>query len=131
MGKPSKIRPVIFWIITALLAFELINGALWDFNILNKGSVQGVLSRLGYPEYLAFILGSAKIPAAIVILLPRLSVLKEWAYAGLCFLFTGAVISHIVVKDYASVLFPLIFTLFTLLSWWLRPASGKIVNYKR
>ncbi|HEX7755280.1 MAG TPA: DoxX family protein [Niabella sp.] len=127
MGKSLKIKPVFFWIITALLAFELIDGALWDFNVLNKGMIQGVLARLGYPGYLAFILGSAKIPAAIVLLLPRLQLLKEWAYAGLCFLFTGAVVSHIVVKEYAAALFPLVFLLLTLLSWWLRPASGKVI----
>ncbi|GAA4299687.1 DoxX family protein [Compostibacter hankyongensis] len=121
MGKPFKIKHIAFWIVTALLVFELIDGALWDFNILNKGAVQGVLSRLGYPAYLAFILGSAKIPAAVAISLPRLKWLKEWAYAGLVFLFTGATVSHIVVKDYASVVFPLIFLLFTLLSWRLRP----------
>jgi hypothetical protein len=129
MNKPSKTKSIVFWIITALLAFELIDGALWDFNILNKGVIQHVLSRLGYPEYLAFILGSAKILGAAAILLPRLKLLKEWAYAGAFFLFTGATVSHIAVKDYSSVIFPLIFVLFTLLSWWLRPAQRKIRNH--
>jgi len=125
-NRYSNVKVIAFWIVTVLLAFELIDGAFWDFNILNKGAVQGVLSRLGYPAYLAFILGSAKILAAIAILLPRLKILKEWAYAGTFFLFAGATASHIAVKDFSSVIFPLIFVIFILLSWWLRPASRKV-----
>jgi hypothetical protein len=124
--RPSKVKIVSFWIVTVLLALELLVGALFDFNIVNKGAAQAVLSRIGYPVYFALITGTAKIPAAIFILLPGFKLLKEWAYAGTFFLFAGACISHIAAKDYPSVTVPLIFAMLTLLSRWLLPASGKI-----
>ncbi|HVU85004.1 MAG TPA: DoxX family protein [Puia sp.] len=127
-ARPSKIKIVSFWTVTLLLALELLVGALFDFNIVNKGAAQAVLSRIGYPGYFILITGVAKIPAAIVILLPGFKLLKEWAYAGTFFLFAGACISHIAAKDYSSVAVPLIFSVLTLLSWWLRPASRKIAT---
>ena len=41
-----------------------------------------VMIELGYPGYLATIMGTAKVVAAVVLVVPRLPRLKEWAYAG-------------------------------------------------
>jgi len=37
---------------------------------------------VGYPQQLRVLLGIAKLAGAIVLLLPRLPTLKEWAYAS-------------------------------------------------
>lgn len=55
--------------------------------------------RLGYPDYLLNLLGPAKIAGAAVLVAPRLVRLKEWAYAGFCFDFGGAIASHTIVGD--------------------------------
>jgi DoxX-like family len=41
---------------------------------------------VGYPQQLRVLLGLAKLAGAIVLLLPRLPTLKEWAYAGFTFM---------------------------------------------
>ncbi len=95
----SKYRIIGYWLVTALLLFELFYGALWDFNLLNKGYVHQVLNHLGYPLYLATILAISKVAAALVILMPGFRVLKEWAYAGVVILFIGGFVSHVAVGD--------------------------------
>ena len=43
---------------------------------------------VGYPQQLRILLGIAKLAGAIVLLLPRLPTLKEWAYAGFTFMWS-------------------------------------------
>jgi len=64
----------------------------------------------------------------IAILIPEFPLLKEWAYAGLFFTMTGAVISHLASHDvHAQIIAPIVLAIFTVLSWWLRPADRKII----
>ena len=53
-----------------------------------------LLTQLGYPAYLATILGTAKILAGLVVAAPRLPRLKEWAYAGILINMLGATASY-------------------------------------
>jgi len=48
----------------------------------------------GYPVYFLIIIGIGKIPGAVVLLIPRFPRLKEWAYAGALFTYTGAAASY-------------------------------------
>ncbi len=48
----SKGRIIGYWIVTLIVTFELVQGALWDFNLINKGYVHNILHHLGYPRYL-------------------------------------------------------------------------------
>ncbi len=117
----SKARIIGYWAVTALIAFELVYGALWDFNVLNQGYVYTVLKHLGYPLYLAGILGACKLAAVAVILTPGLPLLKEWAYAGVVILFAGAFVSHVAVGDAAGqYIWSLLFAVLALSSWRLR-----------
>ncbi len=117
----SKARIIGYWAVTGLIAFELVYGALWDFNVLNQGYVYTVLRHLGYPLYLAGVLGACKLAAAAVILLPGLPLLKEWAYAGIVILFAGAFVSHLAVGDApGQYIWSLLFALLALASWRLR-----------
>jgi DoxX-like family len=72
------------------------------------------------------IMGTAKLLAIMTLLAPRLPRLKEWAYAGLFFVYVGAAASHAAVGDPVSVLVtPLVFAVITLASWALRPPARR------
>jgi uncharacterized membrane protein len=92
--------------------------------------LQGVLQGfkpLGYPTYFISLIGVWKILGVIAILIPNFKLLKEWAYAGLFFAMTGAVISHIASNDISvQIIAPFVFAIFIVLSWYLRPANRKI-----
>ncbi len=123
----SKMKKVFYWICTGLLLFELLFGATWDFNWVNKGFVKGVFEHLGYPLYLGTLLGISKILAAVAIMVPRFSILKEWAYAGVFYIFAGAVYSHVANgEDTGKAIFPFIFLCITMGSWGLRATSKRI-----
>jgi hypothetical protein len=65
----------------------------------------------------------------IAILIPKFPLLKEWAYAGIFFTMTGAVISHIASDDVkVQIISPIVLAIFTVLSWYLRPPGRKIVS---
>ena len=123
-----KSRIIGYWVVTVLITFELIHGALWDFNLLNRGYIHGILNHLGYPLYLGPILGACKLLATALILLPGLTLLKEWAYAGLTILFTGAFVSHIIVGDsVGQYIWSFLFGLLVIGSWVLRPTNRRII----
>src|SRR5581483_2359899 len=74
------------------------------------------------------LIGIWKMLGVIAILVPGFKLLKEWAYAGLFFTMTGAVISHIASNDiHVQIIAPFVLAIFTVLSWYLRPASRKII----
>ena len=54
------------------------------------------VQRLGYPEYLLSLLGTAKLLGVAALLYPGMPRLKEWAYAGFAFDLGGATISQLV-----------------------------------
>jgi len=120
------VRLVAYWLFTLLIAYEMVAGGLWD--LLRIEYVRVIFTHLGYPLYLLDIIGVWKIPCAVVLLLPRLGRLKEWAYAGALFTYTGAAASHFLVGDSANVwVGPLLFAVFTLASWALRPATRRLI----
>ncbi|WP_020576744.1 DoxX family protein [Actinopolymorpha alba] len=55
--------------------------------------------------------------------------MKEWAYAGAFFNFSGAVISHLASgSEWYHVGYTFLFTLCTLTSWALRPSNRVLGN---
>jgi len=123
--KSQKTRKIVYWITTILIAFVLISGGIVEL-ANSKTAIDGMLS-LGYPVYFTHLLGCWKIAGGIVLLAPRLSLVKEWAYIGIFLDMTGAFMTHIVCH---SVTYHLVvtglFSLLTVLSWALRPATRKI-----
>jgi hypothetical protein len=118
-------KTIWYWIITGILSFCLFSGGLAQALQL-QGVVQG-FKPLGYPIYFISIIGIWKMLGIIAILIPGFKLLKEWAYAGLFFTMTGAVISHIASNDiHAQIIAPAVLAIFIVLSWYLRPADRKI-----
>jgi DoxX-like family len=121
----TRIRTITYWTFTVLLVFELAAGSLW--NLLQIEWVRIQLSHLGYPLYFSNILGVWLIGGATVIIAPGLPRLKEWAYAGSFFQFSGAVASHLLAGDDARAWStPLVFLSFVIVSWALRPADRRL-----
>jgi len=122
----EKRKLIWYWIITAILSFCIFSGGLAQA-LQVKGVVQG-FKPLGYPTYFISLIGIWKMLGIIAILAPKFKLLKEWAYAGIFFTMTGAVISHIACDDVsAQIIAPVVLAIFTVLSWYLRPADRKIV----
>ncbi|RZQ62314.1 DoxX family protein [Amycolatopsis suaedae] len=121
----KRIRPVAFWVTTFPVVFELAAGSVW--NLLTIDWIEIQLNHLGYPHFFAYLLGAWQVAAAVAIIVPGFPLLKEWAYAGTFFLWSGAVLSHLIAGD--GVLNwgpPLMFTVLAVASWALRPAGRRL-----
>ena len=122
-----RIRAIAFWTTTFVVVFELAAGSVW--NLLQIEWIRVQLNHLGYPPYYTYITGVWQIGGAAVIIAPRFPRLKEWAYAGSFFTWSGAVASHLLAGDGAeSWLTPLVFSMFAIASWALRPADRRLPN---
>jgi DoxX-like family len=125
-----SIRVVGYWLCTAIIAWEMAAGSMWD--LLRIEFVRGVFDQLGYPHYLLLIIGAWKLPCAVVLFVPRFERLKEWAYAGAFFNYTGAGASHLLVREGpAKWIGPLVFAGITLASWALRPDDRRVARVRR
>jgi hypothetical protein len=121
----EKRKLIWYWIITGILSFCIFSGGLAQVMQV-KGVVQG-FKPLGYPIYFISLIGVWKVLGVIAIVIPKFKLLKEWAYAGIFFTMSGAVISHIASGDVsAQIIAPAVLAIFTVLSWYLRPAGRKV-----
>jgi hypothetical protein len=72
------------------------------------------------------LLGTWKVLGAVALLVPRRALLKEWAYAGAFFTYTGAIVSHLTTGyDLNELRLLIVLTALTVLSWALRPPSRR------
>jgi hypothetical protein len=121
----SRIRTIAFWATTFVIVFELAAGSVW--NLLTIEWVEVQMLHLGYPHYFAYISGWWQAAGAAAIIAPRLPLLKEWAYAGTFFLWSGAVASHLSAGDSLETWWaPLMFITCGIASWALRPADRRL-----
>lgn len=115
---------IAYWVTTGLVVVESVLGGVWD--ILQIPDVRAAIESLGYPAYFLIIIGVWKLLGAVAVLVPRFPRLKEWAYAGMFFNYTGAVASHLAVGHGAeSVAYPIIITGLAVASWALRPPARR------
>lgn len=129
--KKENIKLIAYWITTVLGPTSFLIGGVLHLMRAQQPLVQ--LAHLEYPWYFIYIIGFWKLAGAIVITMPGVPLLKEWAYAGFFFLLTGAAASHIFVGDpffrveAPSQFFPpLLFLALTIASWALRPPSRRL-----
>jgi uncharacterized membrane protein HdeD (DUF308 family) len=92
----SKTINILYWVFTILFAALMLLSAIPNA-MTNEDSVKFMHDMLGYPVYFIPFIGIAKIAGAVVILLPGLKTIKEWAYAGLFFDLAGAIYSGIAI----------------------------------
>jgi hypothetical protein len=120
----SMIRKVVYWGSTGIVGLML----LFALSYLtgNEQVVSG-FAKAGYPQHLRVVLGVAKPLAAIVLLLPGLALLKEWAYAGATFAWVMAFISAYSSGEGAQVLvMPPVLLALLALSYVTRPPGRRL-----
>jgi hypothetical protein len=124
-ARPSRTKVTWYWITTGLVALTLFGSSLEDF-----GRVQAVrdeVAAIGLPVYLLSILAVWKVLGTIALLAPRRPLIKEWAYAGTFFLFTGGLACNLIKNTgYNDIILLFVLIPVTVASWWLRPASRKL-----
>jgi hypothetical protein len=117
---------LIYWISTAWLALGMLSTGV--VQLLKLKAETDMITHLGYPLYLLTLLGLWKLLGVMVVLSPRLPLLKEWAYAGFFFSMSGAVFSHLAMEDSAKDLFgPVLLLILIAVSWYFRPADRKTI----
>lgn len=122
----SKRNKIIYWIATGWLALGMLSTGI--VQLLKLKEETAMFSHLGYPAYLLPMLAAWKFLGVAAVLLPKMPLLKEWAYAGFFFAMTGAAVSHLAVGDGFKELFgPLLLLVLTMVSWYLRPAGRKLM----
>ena len=120
-------KTIVYWGTTGLIAaMFLASGA--GYLMHAEQFVEG-MTKLGYPLYVLNILGVAKIAAAIVLVVPGLALLKEWAYAGVAIDLLGAFSSHVMNGDApGDTIAPLIVLVVAAGSYLLRPAGRRLAG---
>jgi hypothetical protein len=123
MNKSNKI---IYWISTIWLALGMVSTGIVQL-LKMKDEVEKI-AQLGYPRYFLTIIGVWKILGVVAVLMPKLPLLKEWAYAGFFFAMSGAVFSHLAVGDGVKEFFgPVLLLVLTVVSWYFRPLSRRVI----
>jgi uncharacterized membrane protein YphA (DoxX/SURF4 family) len=125
----TKRNKIIYWISTVWLALGMIaTGIVQLFKgKAGQGGVE-MIEHLGYPVYLLTILGVWKILGVVALLIPKFPLVKEWAYAGIFFVMSGAVFSHIAIGDTMTEVIPsLLLLILTVTSWYFRPSNRKLI----
>jgi len=90
----TKATNLTYWISTILFAALMIFSSVGGLQP-SKQAIELMHNYLGYPVYFIQFLSIAKLIGSIVILIPNLNRIKEWAYAGLFFDLAGAIYSSI------------------------------------
>jgi len=124
----SRRNVIVYWVTTALVVFELAIGGAWD--VLRVPQVRELIERLGYPSYFLVILGTWKLLGAVALVIPRFPRLKEWAYAGVFFDLTGAVVSLFAsgLINLGAMAYPIFMIGVAVASWALRPPSRRLCS---
>ncbi len=122
----NKAKKITYWIATIWLSLGMVSTGI--VQLLKMDQDVERMAALQYPVYLLTLLGVWKILGVIVVLVPKLPIVKEWAYAGFFFAMSGAAYSHIASGSPAVEIFPsLLLLVLTVVSWYFRPAGRKVV----
>ncbi len=120
------IRTAAYWTSTVIVSVMLLFTLIYLTG--NEQVVSGFV-KLGYPQHLRIVLGILKPAAAIVLLLPGLALLKEWAYAGATFAWVMACIAHYSAGDGVQVWsVPLALLVLLAVSYVTAPPSRRLVT---
>jgi uncharacterized membrane protein YphA (DoxX/SURF4 family) len=128
MHDNTNSKSLGYWLTTGVLAVVLLMAGI--MSLMGRPEITEMMEQLGYPVYLAALLGIAKVLGAVAIIAPKLPRLKEWAYAGIAFDLGGALFSHMRMGNFDQTIAPLMLLLLALASWYLRPADRKLADPK-
>src|SRR5690242_2418127 len=97
----TRAKKFFYWLTTGSAALAL--AAAGATNLMHAPQVVATISHLGFPPYVATILGTWKLLGVLAMLAPGFPRLKEWAYAGFFFDLTGAAFSHTASGDAVNI----------------------------
>ena len=123
MKSEPTMNRYIYWGSTALVSLALLGSLSY---LTGSEQVVSGFAKAGYPQHLRIVLGVAKPAAAIVLLLPELALLKEWAYAGATFAWVMASISAYLSEPGRIWLVPIALLGLLVMSYFTRPASRRV-----
>jgi hypothetical protein len=116
-----KSKTIAYWVATVFVALIMtLSGAL---AISHTPAFMKALARLGYPTYFSDLLGIGKILGVCVLVSPRLTRLKEWAYVAFGITVLSACYSHFKAGDGLLALEPLVTFGALVISYLTRPAN--------
>lgn len=122
----TKRNKIIYWVATLWLSLGMT--ATGIVQVIKMKEEVDMMHHLGYPIYFLTLLGIWKILGVIAVLIPKFTLLKEWAYAGFFFAMSGAVFSHLASGDEIITLFgPVLLLVLTIVSWYFRPLERKLI----
>lgn len=122
----TKRNKIIYWVATLWLSLGMT--ATGIVQVIKMKEEVDMMHHLGYPIYFLPLLGIWKILGVIAVLIPKFTLLKEWAYAGFFFAMSGAVFSHLASGDEVITLFgPVLLLVLTIVSWYFRPLERKLI----
>ena len=119
-------RKILYWGSTAIAAVMLLGSLSY---LTGSEQVVSGFAKAGYPQHLRIVLGIAKPIAAIVLLLPGLALLKEWAYAGVTFALVMATISAYLTGERLQWLLPPVILTLLVVSYFTRPPSRRVSTF--
>jgi DoxX-like family len=115
-------RNIVYWGATGLVAIVALAAGI-SYLAAAPQAVEN-FRHVGYPQQLRVLLGLAKLAGAIVLLLPRLPLLKEWAYTGFTFTWIAATVAHYLAAD-GKLLLPVVLLGLLAVSYVTRSADRR------
>ena len=88
---------IIYYIATGLLTLLMLFSVNMYF--FNHDDISVMFSNFGYPTYIIYPYGVAKLLGLFALWNPKFNIIKEWAYAGFFFAFILAFFAHYMIGD--------------------------------
>jgi DoxX-like family len=117
-------KKITYWGATGVVAIMALTAA-FNYLTVSPEAVEN-FRHVGYPQQLRVLLGIGKLAGAIVLLLPRLPMLKEWVYANFAFMWIAAIVAHYLAGDGALVLLPVTLIGLLAVSYVTRSANRRV-----
>ena len=120
-------QKIAYWASTAIVAVMLLMALSY---LTGSEQVVSGFAKAGYPQHLRIVLGIAKPAAGIVLLLPGLALLKEWAYPCVMFTWIMAAISAYSSGESAKIwIMPVVLLVVLIVSYLTRPSGRRLTAW--
>ena len=117
-------RKITYWVTTSIVVLMMtFSGVMY---LLGSPQVVEGFAHMGYPQHLRIALGIAKLVGAIILFVPGLPLVKEWAYAGFAFAWVLAAMGHYLAGDGISSITPVVLLGIMIVSYLTRPPSRRL-----
>lgn len=120
MNNDNKKTTRLFWIFTALLSAQMLLSAGMYF--FKHEIAFEAFTMLGFPTYIIYPLGIAKVLGLIAIISRKSAILSKLAYAGFFYNMILAMSSHLAIGDFAGTTPSALALIWVILSYRTNPS---------